>query len=463
MIGAAIRITGLLLLASAARAQLKLPPYSVETLSNGTTVYVMPRKGIPLVEIDFAVRGGSESEPAQEPGIAAITADLLRKGNGSYTSNQFSLALDSLGGSYRVRTDEQVTMVESEFLAKDIDQGFSLISEAVLHPSFPDSEVAKLLGQRRDDIKSLKDDPARAISSYAHAFFFGPGHPYGRIIDEESVSRITRSAIADYYKRMYVGRNLVVAIVGDVDSQRAMRIAREKLSGAPAGVRFPWGKNIALPRASANRLLLVDKPGATQSYFYIAQPGIKATNSERIAIRLVNTLFGGRFTSMLNEELRIKTGLSYGARNAIETNRLEGMNAITSYTKTESTEQALHLSVATLNELRSRPITDAQLSSAKAYLKGTLPRQLTETGDQLARTLIRIDVLGLGREEIDTLFQRIDAVTTQQANAAAQKYFSATGLTFVVVGDASKIRDKLAKFAPRIEEVPIGAPGFGPS
>jgi predicted Zn-dependent peptidase len=451
------------LVAAAAYAQLKLPPYSVETLSNGITVYIMQRNNVPLVEIGFAVRGGRESEPAREPGIAAITADLLRKGTASYTSNQFSLALDALGGSYRVRTDEQMTMIEAEFLAKDIGQALSLVSEAVLRPAFPDAEVVKLLGQRRDDIKALKDDPAQAISSYAHAFFFGPSHPYGRIIDEDSVTRITRTAILDYYKRLYVGKNLIVAIVGNVDPREAMKIAREKLVAAPSGSRFPWRKDIALPHSSTNRLLLVDKPGATQSYFHIVQPGIDAKNPDRIALRLVNTLFGGRFTSMLNEELRIKTGLSYGARNTIDRNRLQGMNAISTYTKTASAERAIDLSLATLAALRSHPITEAQLASAKAYLKGTLPRQLMETGDQLARELIRLDVLGFGREELDTLFQRIDAVTPQQANSAAQKYFSTTGLTFIVVGDASKVRDKLKKFAPHAQEVPIGAPGFGPS
>ena len=148
---------------------------------------------------------------------------------------------------------------------------------------------------------------------------------------------------------------------------------------------------------------------------------------------------------MLNEELRVKTGLTYGARNVIDTNRLEGMNAIATFTKTESTVRALDLSVATLNELRTETITAAQLASAKAYLKGTLPRQLIETGDQLARQLIRLDVLGLGREEIDALFERIDAVTTQQANTVAQKYFGTAGLTFVLVGDASKIKDKLTQ------------------
>jgi predicted Zn-dependent peptidase len=242
-----------------------------------------------------------------------------------------------------------------------------------------------------------------------------------------------------------------------------MKLAREKLSAAPAEERFAWHEDIPLHRGPTDRFLLIDKPGATQSYFYIVQPGIDARNPDRVAIRLVNTLFGGRFTSMLNEELRVKTGLTYGARNVVDTNRLEGMNAISTFTKTDSTVQALDLSIATLNELRSRPISAEQLASAKAYLKGTLPRQLIETGDQLARQLIRLDVLGLGREEINTLFERIDAVTTAQANAVAQKYFATEGLTFVVIGDAGKIKAKLAKFSPQIQEVPIAKPGFGPS
>jgi zinc protease len=117
--------------------------------------------------------------------------------------------------------------------------------------------------------------------------------------------------------------------------------------------------------------------------------------------------------------------------------------------------------LATLKSLRTTGITAEQLASAKAYLKGTLPRALLETSDELARELIRLDVLGRDRSEVDDLFQKIDAVTLDQANAVARKYFHTNGLTFVLVGDAAKIRSQLAAFPAKTREVEIAKPGFG--
>lgn len=441
--------------------QIKLPPYSRQVLPNGVTLFVVKRAGVPLVNIDIAVKGGKESEPPTLPGIASVTGDLLRKGTMSYSADQFSSALDALGGSYRVRGDEQMTLLESEFLAKDFSRGLSLVADTVLHATFPNDQVVELLGQRRDDIKALKDNPSEAISPYAHAFFFGAAHPYGRIIDEESVSRITRSDIEQYYRRLYNANNFIVAVAGDVDPAAASREVERAFAQARSGEAYRWKRPIDLPRPTEDRLLLIDKPGATQTYFYIVQPGIAAGNPDRVAIRVVNTLFGGRFTSMLNEELRVKSGLSYGARNSVETDRLEGMNAIETFTKTDSTGRALEIAISTLKTLRSQGITADQLASAKAYLKGTLPRQTLETGDQLARQLIRLEVLGYNRDEIDNLFERIDAVTVAQANAVAKKYFLTSGLTFVLIGDAAKIRTQLTKFSPHLQEASIAKPGFG--
>jgi predicted Zn-dependent peptidase len=452
-------LAGFIGFAALLSAQLKFPPYLTKTLPNGVTVYVMKKTGVPLVNIDVAIKGGRESEPSNLAGIASITADLLRKGTMSYSAAQFSDALDALGGSYRNHTDEQSTLLETEFLAKDFNRGLSLLADTVLHPTFPDSEVVKLLGQRRDDIKALKDDPRRAISAYAHAFFFGPDHPYGRIVDQESLNRITRADIEQYYKRMYTAPNLIVAVVGDVDPGAVIAQVDRVFVSLPAGSPYVWKPPIKLESPPASRMLLVNKPASTQTYFYIMQPGIDAHNPDRAAIRLVDTVFGGTFASLLNEELRVKTGLTYGARASIDRDRLQGMNAIETFTKTASTAKALALSLSTLKALHENGITAAQLASAKAYLKGTLPRSL-ETGNQLASQLIRLNVLGLDRAEIDDLFQRLDAVTLEQANAAAKKYYQTSGLTFVLVGDVPKFKAEMTKFAPRPREISITQPGF---
>lgn len=440
-------------------AQVKLPRYTREVLPNGVVVYLMPKPGVPLINFLVIAKGGVESEPANLAGIASVSADLLRKGTASRTAEQFSNQLDSMGGTFRTADNEQDVTVATEFLKKDFAAGLDLTADAILHPTFPEAEVTKTLAQRVDQAKSWKDSPGQAIRFYFNPYFYGPQHPYGRTADELSLAHITRENIIDYAKHAFVGKRLVVIVSGDLDPATAGPAVKKVFGEAPAGTAYEWAKDVR-PLAG-QRLLLIDKPDATQTYFRIAQPGISRTDPDRTTVLLLNTLFGGRFTSMLNDELRVNSGLTYGASCILDRNRLPGAIAISSYTRTDTTTKAIDLALDVLKRLNEKGITAAQLASVKAYIKGTYPTQTLETPDQLANVLGDMEIFGLNRGEVDDLFSRIDAVTLEGANAAAKKWYKPENLTFVVLGNASKIRESVKKYAPQMNEVSIKSPGFG--
>jgi predicted Zn-dependent peptidase len=444
------RILLALTFCAALSAQIKLPPYTREVLSNGTVVYLLPRTGLPLVSFRILVKGGDESEPANLAGISDVTAQLLRRGAGQRSALQFSEEIDGLGGIVNVNVDEQATHINAEFLKKDFDRGLALVADAVLRPAFPEDEVRKALARHRDGLKTQKDNPGLAVNRFYRAFFFGPNHPYGRIPDEASLDRMRRAEIVDYHQRMYVGRNLVVIVAGDFDSAAAKTRVAAAFGAAPAGSAYAWTED--KPPAATARVLLVDKPDATQTYFVIAQPGVRRSTPDRIPLQLVNTLFGGRFTSMINDELRVNSGLTYGANSRVEMGRLTGGLYISSYTKTETSEKAIDLALTVLKRLHAQGITAEQLASAKAYLKGTYPPQHVQTADQIATTLGEMELFGLGRDEVDQYFQRIDAVTVAQANEVVQKYYRTDNLTFVLLGNAAQIRTIAAKYGPKVTE-----------
>ena len=249
---------------------------------------------------------------------------------------------------------------------------------------------------------------------------------------------------------MFVGHNLVVIVAGDFDPASAKRRVAETFGAAAGGTAYEWAED--KPPVATARVLLVDKPDATQTYFVIAQPGARRLSPDRTALSLVNTLFGGRFTSMINEELRINTGLTYGARSQVEFARLTGALFISSYTKTETTERAIDLALEVLKRLLDKGITAEQLASAKTYTKGTYPPRTVQTSDQIATVLGEIELFGLGRDEVDGFFHRVDAVTLEQANAAIRKYYATGNLTFVLLGNAEKIRTVAAKYGPSVLE-----------
>jgi zinc protease len=441
--------------------QLKLPHYTRTVLPNGVVVDLLPRAGVPLVGFRILVKGGVEAEPANLAGLAGVTAQLLRKGTSKRSADQFSEELDFLGGTFQSGDSSQssVTTISGEFLKKDFDRGLDLITDAVLHPTFPEAEVRKTLSQRVDAAKAQKDNPQGAISGYFAAYFYGPNHPYGHPPDETTLGRIQRQEIVDFHDRLYCGRNLVVIVTGDFEPESAAGKIREAFAGVAPGQAFEWTKASA-PSAPSN-VLLIDKPDATQTYFYIGQPGIDRKNPDRVKLLLINTLFGGRFTSMLNEALRVNSGLSYGASCQLQRVRLPGGIIITTYTKTDTTEKAIDLALDVLKQLSQKGITAEQLASVKAYIKGTFPTQQLETTDQLSNVLADLELYGLGKDEIDDFFSRIDSYTLADINATAKKYYKPDHLTFVMLGNAAKIRQVAAKYAPKVTEVSINKPGYG--
>jgi predicted Zn-dependent peptidase len=443
-------------------AQVKLPPYTREALPNGAVMYLMQRSGIPLVRFLVVVKGGSEADPPERTGLGSVTAELLRRGTAQHSAAQFSEEVDGLGGTFNANADEQSTTVSAEFLSKDFDRGLALVSEAVLHPTFPDDEVRKTVARRVDSLKSTKDNAGAAIRPFYQTFFFGSSHPYGRVPDEASYDRIQRAQIVEDHQRLFVGKNLIVIVAGDFDPAAAKASVAKTFGPVPAGEPFHFLASASVARPSAPRVFLIDKPDATQTYFVIAQPGVRHSTPDRVPLILVNTLFGGRFTSMINDALRVNSGLTYGASSTVQMGRLDGAITINTYTKTDTTEKAIDMALDVLKSLGDKGLTADQLSSAKAYVKGEYPTRTVQTADQIASVLAEMELYGLGRDEVDEYFSRIDAVTLDQANAVARKYYRTDNLTFVLLGDAAKIRDVAKKYGT-VTEKEARLPGWAPA
>jgi predicted Zn-dependent peptidase len=213
------------------------------------------------------------------------------------------------------------------------------------------------------------------------------------------------------------------------------------------------------PPIKGRKLLLVDKPDSTQTYFRIGNIGIARSNPDRVLIEIVNTLFGGRFTSMINTELRIKSGLTYGASSGFVQSKAKGPFFVNSYTSNANTGKALDMTLDVLKRLQDKGISDDDLKSAKAYLKGQFPPEI-ETADQLAATLAELVFNGLDEREINTYYARIDAATMADINRVIKQYFPLENLVFVLVGKASDIEGLAKKYAPTVDRKSISTAGF---
>ena len=446
---------------SAAAQTLHMPPHEKYVLKNGLTVLLLEKHGVPLINLYAIVKTGAAADPAGEEGLASVTAGLLRKGTKNRTAQQFSADLDYIGGTFESEAGADFSTVSAEFLTKDLDRGIGLFADALLQATFPKEEVDKLLAQALDGVKGAKDDPQQVLGLYYYGYLYGT-HPYGRPAggDEITLARIQRDSITKFYETNYAPVNTLLAIAGEFNAAEMRRKLEDVFGAWPARSVKPVAIPAA-PPAKTRRLLLVDKVDSTQTYFAFGNVGIARNDPDRVAIRVVNTIFGARFTSELNEALRVESGYSYGASSFFDSRKAPGPFGIFSFTKNETTAPAIDKALEVLQKLHKDGVTEEQLKSAKSYIKGQFPPNI-ETSSQLAQIIATYEFYGLGDDEINQLEARVDAVTPEIARQVIQKHFPAENLVFVLIGKASEIRAAVQKYAEKEDARPIGDPGFWP-
>ena len=451
----------LLMVAAAGAQTIKLPPHEKIVLKNGLTVLLMEKHGVPIVSFAALVKSGAAADPVGQEGLASQTAELLRKGTKKRTAQQFAADLDYIGASFESGASADFSSISAEFLTKNLNTGLELFADALLQPTFPQEEVDKSLAQSLDAVKGAKDDPRQVLNAYYDAYLYG-GKGYGRAEegDEISLKKITRDNIVKFYAANYAPGNTILAISGEFNAAELRKKLEETLGAWPAKTVAP----VAIPAvgpAKGKRLLLVDKSDATQTYFAIGNVETATGDPDRVGIRVVNTIFGGRFTSMLNEALRVESGLTYGARSSFDPRRQPGPFGIYTFTKNDSTVQAMDMALDVLHKLHKDGITAEQLASAKSYIKGQFPPTI-ETSQALAQRIASDEFYGLDDSEVNQIEARIDAVTLETARQIIQKHFPEDNLVFVLIGKAAAIAPAVTKYADKQDAREISAPGFWP-
>ncbi|HMI31921.1 MAG TPA: pitrilysin family protein, partial [Candidatus Limnocylindrales bacterium] len=406
---------------------------------------------VPLIAFHAILRGGAVQDSASKEGTAALTGGLLRKGAGKRNAQEIAALVDGLGGVLGTGAGLEGSFASGEFMAKDQVVMLDLLADVLRRPTFPEQEFEKLKAQSIDEITSEKDDPGNVIGEYAYSFVYG-AHPYARPVggDEETLKRLTRGDVLSYYRANYGGDRLLICMVGDFSIAAMESRIRARFSDWPKAPAAPPSPP-APARPAGRRVLLIDKPDATQTYFWIGTLGVSRLDPDRVALDVANTAYGGRFTSILNNALRIEGGLTYGARWQAPRFTQSGTVAIYSYSKTESTVKAIDVALGTLAAVRRSGIDPATVASTKSYMEGQFPPRL-ETEDQIAGAIADLAFYGQERRELEEYTSRVEATRDEDVKRVIQRvYPSGEDLTFVLVGNAARIRAAVGKYGPVTE------------
>ncbi|MBW3141297.1 M16 family metallopeptidase [Ferrimonas balearica] len=435
-----------------------LPEYQVRTLDNGLTVYLMERHQVPLITVNAVVRAGAVND--SEPGLAALTAESLLLGTSKMKKAELEALVDGLGASLTAGAGKEGTTVNARFLAKDTDTMLDLVADVLQHPSFPSDEVKKARDRYVAMLAQQKESPRTVIRQYFDMLYYGD-HPYANttVGDGARLSQLDAFDLRMFHGSWFQPRNAAIVVAGDFDAD-AMARAIEQRFGTWRDGDTPTAPKLNQPVKVPQqaRVLLVDKPDARETTFLIGGPGVARDNPDYVGLQVINTILGGRFTSWLNDELRVNAGLTYGARSGFTSYGEAGSFQISTFTATETTQEAIDLALKTYQRLWQQGIDEATLASAKAYVKGQFPPRY-ETSGQLAGLLGQMYLYDLSDAQVNAFQQQVDALTLEQAQALVAKYFPKADLQFVLVGQADAIRGVAAQYG-EVAEVAISDHGF---
>lgn len=424
-----------------------LPDYQRIELENGAVLLLLKKPDVPMIGFEAVIRGGATAEPASRSGTASLMAELLRKGAGDRNATEFAATVEGLGGELDTGAGQESVQVSGSFLSRDAEVGIGLLADLLMRPRLDESEFIKLRDRTVQFIKAAKDgSPNRLLGVYAAGFVFD-GHPYSRpsFGDESSLPTIGIDNIKRFYREQIGADRLILAVTGDFETDQVVALLRNAF-GSWRRAAAPLPEYGSAPRVEGGRVLLVDKPDATQTYFWMGNIGVSKYFPQRASLALANTVFGGRFTSMLNTALRIESGLTYGARSSVSQPRQAGSVAISSFTATETTVDAIDMALDVLDNLHESGLDAEAVASSKAYILGQFPLAF-ETAPQLARQMAQLEFYGLDTGYINAYAQElVKADMTGIEQVIESVYPARDELVFVLIGNAAAIRSDVAKY-----------------
>jgi len=397
-------------LAAESASSFKLPEYEKFVLKNGLTVYLMEQHEVPLVYVSFVFPAGAVKDE-NKYGLASLTAEGILFGTKNYTKKQIEETLDFIGASFNTSAAKEYAELSMSFVNTDQDQVFPIMKDIVLNPVFDKDEFDKRKTRLLVELEQAKERPRSVVRNYYDKFLY-KDHVYGNPISGtiNSVTAISVNNLKNFYKSNYTPQGSALAIVGDFNT-KAMKQKVQQLfqdwttKGTAAKI-----EEKPVPVLNKTRLLLVNKEDATETRFMIGSYGIKRSNPDYIAIQVINTILGGRFTSWLMDELRVNRGLTYGVSSFFRPYKKTGIFAITSFTGTETTIEALDVTLEILQRLHEQGIDEATLISAKNYIKGQYPPKY-ETSGSLADLLTAMFIYDFDESFINNFQDNVDKMT----------------------------------------------------
>lgn len=431
--------------------KVNIPAARDQVMANGLRVVVVNRAVTPLVSVALYVRSGAEVDPPMLAGLADLTASLLDQGTTTRSAPQIAEAADALGGSLGTGAGFDQSQVSITVTTPKLAAAMDLLADVVRRPAFAPAEIERERKQMLDDLRVALSQPGSIAKLVAARAVYGDG-AYGHSASgtPTSLPRIRREHIVKLHETYYRPDNATLVLAGDVDLARAVQLAEHSFGDwkAPESALPP-----SAPAQGTRTLastIAVDLPGTGQAAVTAVHAGIARGAADFYPGIVANAVLGGSYSARLNEEIRIKRGLSYGAGSALDARRQAGSFGGSAQTKNPSAVEVAGLLIGEFERLSSAPPDAEELAARKATLIGNFDFTM-ETTRGLLGEVASLAVYGLPLDELARYLDKVQAVSADQVRAFARTHLDRDGVTVIVAGDARQFADALLKAYPKTE------------
>ncbi|HEX7152893.1 MAG TPA: pitrilysin family protein [Thermoanaerobaculia bacterium] len=438
--------------APAAPREAKIPQPVERTLENGLRVIVIPKSDVPLVASRVLIRTGAEADPAGREGLAELTATVLTTGTKTRTAEQIARGIEALGATLDASAGWDASSIDVSVLSSNFANAMTYVADVARNPTFVQAEFSRERSQAIDAVQVQLQEPRPLAGLVASRVLFGSS-PYGHAVSgtPTSLERIKREELAKFHSTYYRPENAVWIVGGDVRPAEVFALA-EKLFGT-------WARGAARPpsvvqktEAAAPRVVVVDMPEAGQAAVLVARRGIRRSDPLLYQALVTNSVLGGGYSSRLNQEIRIKRGLSYGAGSSFDTRRDVGPFIASTQTKNESAAEVAGILVDELKRLGQSDVPEAELTPRKAVLIGGFAQSL-ETSEGIVDRVSTLALHGMPLTDINKYIGNVQAVTATDVRKFAGTIAGDSNI--VIVGNASQFITPLRARFQNVEVIPV--------
>ncbi len=416
------------------------PRFEEAKLSNGARVLVAERHELPLVALKISFDRGADQAGS---GVAGFTSGMLFQGTTKRSAIALSDELRALGVMVEAAADHDAITVSANCLVDKLPAALEIVADVLQHPAFAKDEIERLRSRRITTLLQQNDQPAALLTKTALALLYPAGHPYQLSLlgDEASVKAVSAADLRKFHRENMVPERMTVAVAGDVQKAEIVPVLERAFAGWKGSAPAPSvpGKPVG---ASGPKIILVDRPGLTQSSVSVTVVGPPRITADHDAIALMNTLLGGHYSSRLNANLRERNAYTYGARSSFDFRRGPGPFSAAATVVREQTGPAIREIFAEIKRMREEPVSEQELSDARVRAIRRLPARF-ESASETAGAMIDLALFGLPLDEYATLASRLRKLTREDVQRAAATYLAEEGLRVVVVGDGKVVKAQL--------------------